>query len=237
MAGQDSIMKSTLVQPGGLPASMVQKRHRVDPDKLLTAVSQGKVTLQIRARQTVFAQGDASDGVFYIRKGNVKLTVLSSSGKEATVGLLGEGDFFGEASLAGQAFRMESAISLTNCTIVRIEKKAMLQALHRDHEFSDMFVGYVLARNIRYEEDLVDQLFNSSEKRLVRILLLLARFDQDNNTDHVVPKISQATLAGMVGTTRSRINFFMNKFRKQGYIDYEDGLTIRSSLLKVLLED
>ena len=190
-----------------------------------------------KKRQKIFAQGEIADAVFYVQTGKVKLTVVSKTGKEATVGILGDGDFFGEGSLAGQALRMGSATALTDCAVLRIDKKAMMEALHREHEFSDMFVGYLLARNIRYEEDLVDQLFNSSEKRLARILLLLARFGKEGVPEPVVPKISQETLAEMVGTTRARVSFFMNRFRKLGFIHYNGGLQVHSSLLNIVLND
>jgi len=188
-------------------------------------------------RQAIFAQGDPADAVFYIQTGQVKLTVVSKTGKEATIAILGDRDFFGESSIAGQAFRMSSATAMTDCAVLRIDKKAMMKALHREHEFSDLFVAYLLTRNIRYEEDLVDQLFNSSEKRLARILLLLAHFGKDGVPETVVPKISQETLAEMVGTTRSRVSFFMNRFRKLGFIDYNSELQVHSSLLNVVLHD
>ena len=188
-------------------------------------------------KQTIFTQGDSADAVFYVQTGKVKLSVVSKTGKEATIGILGEGDFFGEGSLAGQALRMGSAIAMTDCAVLRIDKKAMMEALHREHEVSDMFVAYLLARNIRYEEDLVDQLFNSSEKRLARILLLLAHFGKEGKPETVVPKISQEMLAEMIGTTRSRVSFFMNRFRKLGFIHYNGGLQVHSSLLNVVLHD
>jgi CRP/FNR family transcriptional regulator, cyclic AMP receptor protein len=175
--------------------------------------------------------------LFYIQTGKVKLTVVSTTGKEATIGVVGEGDFFGEGSLAGQALRMGSATALTDCSVLRIDKKAMMEALHREHEFSDLFVAYLLARNIRYEEDLVDQLFNSSEKRLARTLLLLAHFGKEGKHESVVPKISQEMLAEMIGTTRSRVSFFMNRFRKLGFIHYNGGLQVHTSLLNVVLHD
>jgi len=171
----------------------------------------------------------------------VQLTVVSKTGREATIGILTQGEFFGEGSLAGQTLRMGSATAMTECEIMRIDKKAMMGALHREQAFSDMFVAYLLGRNIRYEEDLVDQLFNSSEKRLARVLLMLAHFGKDGIPETVVPKVSQATLAEMVGTTRSRVSFFMNRFRKLGFIDYagglEGGLQVHSSLLNVVLHD
>jgi len=197
--------------------------------------------LTVPKKETIFAQGDAADAVFYLQKGKVKLTVVSKVGKEATIAIVGEGNFFGEGSLAGQLLRMGSAAAMTDCELLRVDKKAMMSALHREHAFSDMFVAYLLARNIRYEEDLVDQLFNSSEKRLARVLLLLAHFGKEGMPEPVVPKISQETLAEMVGTTRSRVSFFMNRFRKLGFIDYaggvEGGLQVHSSLLNIVLHD
>ena len=175
--------------------------------------------------------------MFYIQEGKVRLTVVSKAGKEATIGILKDGDFFGEGCLAGQPLRMGSASAITDCAVLRIDKKAMMEALHREHEFSDLFVAYLLARNIRYEEDLVDQLFNSSEKRLARILLLLAHFGKEGTPETVVPKISQETLAEMIGTTRSRVSFFMNRFRKLGFIHYNGGLQVHSSLLNIVLHD
>ena len=190
-------------------------------------------------KQAIFAQGDAADSIFYIQEGKVRLTVVSEVGKEATLGILGEGDFFGEGGLAGQPLRMGSATAMTDCELLQIDKKAMMLALHREHTFSDLFVAYLLARNIRYEEDLVDQLFNSSEKRLARILLLLAHFGKEGVPETVIPKISQETLADMIGTTRSRVSFFMNKFRKLGFVNYNggSGLQVHSSLLNVVLHD
>jgi CRP/FNR family cyclic AMP-dependent transcriptional regulator len=192
-------------------------------------------------KQTIFAQGDTADAVFYVQKGKVRLTVVSKAGKEATIAIVSKGNFFGEGALAGQALRMGFAAAMTDCELMRIDKKAMMNALHHEHAFSDMFVAYLLARNIRYGEDLVDQLFNSSEKRLARVLLLLARFGKDGVPEPVVPKISHETLAEMVGTTRSRVNFFMNRFRKLGFIHYaggeEGGLQVHSSLLSVVLHE
>jgi CRP/FNR family transcriptional regulator, cyclic AMP receptor protein len=188
-------------------------------------------------KQTIYAQGVARDAVFYIQKGKVRLTVVSKNGKEATIGILNPGDFFGEGGLAGQPLRMGAATAMTDCELMRIEKKAMMEALHREHTLSDIFTAYLLGRNIRYEADLVDQLFNSSEKRLARILLLLANFGKEGRPETVVPKISQETLAEMVGTTRSRVSFFMNRFRKLGFIDYNGGLEVHSSLLNVVLHD
>jgi CRP/FNR family transcriptional regulator, cyclic AMP receptor protein len=187
--------------------------------------------------QTIYAQGAACDAVFYIQKGKIRLTVVAKNGKEATIAILNPGDFFGEGGLGGQPLRMGTATAMTDCKLMRIEKKAMMLALHQEHTLSDMFTAYLLGRNIRYEADLVDQLFNSSEKRLARILLLLARFGKEGMPEKVVPKITQETLAEMVGTTRSRVSFFMNRFRKLGFIDYNGGLEVHSSLLSVVLHD
>ncbi|HXM21870.1 MAG TPA: Crp/Fnr family transcriptional regulator [Terriglobales bacterium] len=216
---------------------MRQKKHSFDPDTFLSTIGEGRRALRFTKKQTVFAQGDATDGVFYIQRGKIKLTVISSNGKEATLGILGEGDFFGEGCLAGQPLRMGSASAIINCDLLRIDKKAMMQALHREHKLSDRFVAYLLARNIRYEEDLVDQHFKSSEKRLARVLLLLAHFGREGVPESVIPEISQTILAEMVGTTRPRINFFMNRFRKLGFIHYNGGLQVHSSLLNVVLHD
>lgn len=216
---------------------MAKKKRAFDPRKFLATIGEESKSVLFKRKQGIFSQGDAADAVFYIQTGKVKLTVVSKAGKEATIGILREGDFFGEGSLAGQTLRMGSAAAMTDCSILRIDKKVMMKALHREHDFSDLFVAYLLARNIRYEEDLVDQLFNSSEKRLARILLLLARFGKDGSPESVVPKISQETLAEMIGTTRSRVSFFMNRFRKLGSIHYNGGLQVHSSLLNVVLHD
>ena len=219
------------------PRVAAKKRRDFDPHAFLATIGEGRKIVPFQKRQTIFTQGDPTDAVFYIQTGKVRLTVVSNIGKEATIGILGDGEFFGEGALAGQALRMGSATAMTDCAILRIDKKAMMEALHREHEFSDMFVAYLLARNIRYEADLVDQLFNSSEKRLARILLLLAHFGKEGTPETVVPKISQETLAEMVGTTRSRVSFFMNRFRKLGFIHYNGGLEVHSSLLNVVLHD
>jgi CRP/FNR family transcriptional regulator, cyclic AMP receptor protein len=223
-----------------LTASTAQakKKSDFDPRKFLATIGEGRKVVAFPQKQTIFAQGDAADAVFYIQEGKVRLSVVSKTGKEATLGILSEGQFFGEGSLAGQSRRMGSATAITKCELLRIDKKAMMLALHREHEFSDLFVAYLLARNIRYEEDLVDQLFNSSEKRLARLLLLLARFGKDGVPEAVIPKISQETLAEMIGTTRSRVSFFMNRFRELGFLDYgENGLQVHSSLLNIVLHD
>ena len=185
----------------------------------------------------IFAQGSQANSVFYIQEGGVKLSVLSSAGKEAVVAILGPGDFFGEGCLAGQPLRMGTAAAIVPTTVLRIPKREMMRTLHEQSALSDRFIAHMLARNIRIEEDLVDQLFNSSEKRLARTLLLLARYGKEDKTQRKLPKLSQETLAEMVGTTRSRVNFFMNKFRKLGFIEYNGGLTINSSLLSIVLHD
>jgi CRP/FNR family cyclic AMP-dependent transcriptional regulator len=220
------------------PRPAAKKRRDFDPLAFLATIGEGRKFVLFPKKQIIFAQGDTADAVFHIQTGNVRLTVVSNDGKEATIGILGDGEFFGEGSLAGQALRMGSATAMTDCAVLRIDKKAMMEALHREHEVSDMFVAYLLARNIRYEEDLVDQLFNSSEKRLARILLLLAHFGKEGKPETVVPKISQETLAEMVGTTRSRVSSFMNRFRKLGFVHYNGGdFQVHSSLLSVVLHD
>ena len=218
-------------------AKATKKKRDFDPDKFLATIGEGRKVTSFRKKQTIFAQGDEADTVFYIQTGKIKLTVVSDKGKEATIAILNSRDFFGEGCLAGQPLRMGSATAITDCVLLKIDKKAISGALHREHAFSDVFVAYLLARNIRYEEDLVDQLFNSSEKRLARILLLLARFGKEGIPETIVPKISQEMLAEMVGTTRSRVNFFMNKFRKLGFIHYNGGLQVHNSLLNVILHD
>ena len=214
-----------------------KKRSKFDPQTFLSTIDGGRTIAAFPKKQTIFIQGEPSDAVFYIQEGKVKLTVLSNTGKEATIGILNEGDFFGEGCLAGQPLRMCSATAMTDCSLMRIDKKSMMEVIHRERAFSDMFVAYLLTRNIRYEEDLVDQLFNSSEKRLARILLLLAHFGKDGKPEVAIPKISQETLAEMVGTTRGRVNFFMNRFRKLGFVRYNGELEVHSSLLNVVLHD
>lgn len=197
----------------------------------------GRTNVEYHTNDHVFAQGDPADAIFYIREGKVKLTVLSKQGKEAVVAILGNGDFCGEGCLAGQQVRMATAVALSDCSVMRLEKAVVLALLHDEPAFSDLFVAHLLSRNIKIEEDLVDQLFNSSEKRLARVLLLLANFGKEGAPQTVVPKISQETLAEIVGTTRSRVNFFMNRFRKLGFIEYNGGLKIHSSLLNIVLHD
>jgi CRP/FNR family transcriptional regulator, cyclic AMP receptor protein len=215
-----------------------EERSDFDPKVFLSTIHGGRKIAAFAKKRPIFVQGDPSDAVFYIQSGKVKLTVVAKNGKEATIGILSEGDFFGEGCLTGQPLRMCSASAMTDCSVMRINKNSMTKVLHREHAFSDMFVAYLLTRNIRYEEDLVDQLFNSSEKRLARVLLLLAHFGRDGKPEVVIPSISQETLAEMVGTTRSRVNFFMNRFRKLRFVDYsETGMQVHSSLLSIVLHD
>jgi CRP/FNR family transcriptional regulator, cyclic AMP receptor protein len=210
-----------------------------DPNTFLSTIDGGRKIADFRKKQTIFVQGDAADSVFYIKEGKIGLTVVSEAGKEATIAILDEGDFFGEGCLTGQSRRLFAATAITDCSVMRIDKKSMVEVLHRQHAFSDLFVAYLLARNIRYEADLVDQLFNSSEKRLARILLLLAHFGKEGVHETPIPNVSQETLAEMIGTTRSRVSFFMNRFRKLGFIDYHGGedLRIHSSLLNIVLHE
>jgi len=208
-----------------------------DPDLLLKKLDGGKTVQNYRDKQSIFSQGDPADAVFYIQKGKVKITVVSKRGKEAVVAILQEGDFFGEGCLSAQPLRISTANALQRATVMRLEKKMMVGLLHKEPEFAEMFIAYLLSRNIRIEEDLVDQLFNSSEKRLARLLLLLAHYGKDSKPETVLPKMSQETLAEMVGTTRSRVSYFMNKFRKMGFIDYNGSLHVHSALLTVVLRD
>src|SRR5271169_1419236 len=219
------------------PVVAARKRSKFDPKTFLSTIDGGRKLAAFSKKQPIFVQGDSSDAVFYIQKGKVKLTVVSKSGKEATIGILNECNFFGESCLTGQALRLYSATAMTDCSVMRIDKKSMVEVLHREHAFSDMFVEYLLTRNVRYQEDLVDQLFNSSEKRLARVLLLLARFGKDGKPEVAIPKISQEALAEMVGTTRSRVSFFMNRFRKLGFVRYNGELEVHSSLLSIVLHD
>ena len=208
-----------------------------DVQAFLDSAGIARKIVAYRRGEVIFAQGDACENVLYIQKGGVKLSVLSGTGREAVVGMLGPGGFFGEGCLAGQSVRMESATAITASRILLVAKAQMVRLLHKQHALSDRFITHMLARNIRIEEDLVDQLFNSSEKRLARTLLLLARYGEQDKPQKAVPKISQATLAEMVGTTRSRVNFFMNKFKRLGFIEYKDGLKVHNSLLTIVLHD
>jgi CRP-like cAMP-binding protein len=223
--------------------SKAKKRTKLNGTKLFNAqdfldsAGVARKVIEFEKKQTIFSQGDVCKDVMYIQQGGVRLSVVNESGKEAVVAVLGPGDFFGEGCLAGQPIRIGTATAIAPTTALVIEKKEMIRVLHDEHAFSDRFITYMLSRNIRVEEDLVDQLFNSSEKRLARTLLLLARYGTEDRPQRVLPKISQETLAEMVGTTRSRVNFFMNKFRKLGFIKYNGGLQINTSLLSVVLHD
>jgi CRP/FNR family transcriptional regulator, cyclic AMP receptor protein len=210
-----------------------------NPRTFLSTIGKGREMVAFENKSRIFAQGDATDGLFFIQEGKVQLSVVSEAGKEATLGILSEGDFFGEGALAGQLTRMSSAIALTDCVLLHVERKAMMQALSMQLTLSAMFMKYLLKRNIRYQDDLVDQLFNSSEKRLARVLLLMAHFGKEGVSEMSVPRLSQETLAEMVGTTRSRVCFFMNRFRKLGFINYDVGnnLHVHSSLLNIVLHD
>jgi CRP/FNR family cyclic AMP-dependent transcriptional regulator len=212
-------------------------KRAFNAQEFLDSAGVARKVVEFKKKETIFSQGDPAKNVLYIQKGGVRLSVVNETGKEAVVGVLGEGDFFGEGCLAGQPLRIGTANAITPTTVMMIEKKEMIRVLHDEHEFSDRFITYMLSRNIRIEEDLVDQLFNSSEKRLARTLLLLARYGKEDKPQRVLPKIPQEMLAEMVGTTRSRVNFFMNKFRKLGFIKYNGGLQINTSLLSVVLHD
>jgi CRP-like cAMP-binding protein len=216
-----------------------KKKLGFNPRTFLSTIGKGRDMLSFKRKHTIFAQGDSTDGLFFIQEGKVQLSVVSEAGKEATLGILNEGDFFGEGGLAGQLLRMSSARAMTDCVLLHVEKKAMMQAMSSQPKLSAMFVKDLLKRNIRYQDDLVDQLFNSSEKRLARVLLLMAHFGKEGVSDMSVPRLSQETLAEMVGTTRSRVSFFMNRFRKLGFINYDvgDNLHVHSSLLNVVLHD
>ncbi|MEP6959011.1 MAG: Crp/Fnr family transcriptional regulator [Nitrospirota bacterium] len=209
-----------------------------NPQTFLAKVGHGKTTLRVPKKHPIFLQGDMADAVFYIQAGTAKLTVVSQQGKEAVVAMLEPGSFFGEGCLAGQRVYFATATAMEDSTLMRIEKQAMIRTLHNDPTFSALFLTYLLARNIRTQEDLVDQLFNSSEKRLARILLLMAHFGKEGKPETVIPKISQETLAEMIGTTRSRVSFFMNRFRKMGLVHNNNGgLHVHSSLLNIVLHD
>ena len=225
-------------RPGVITAN--QTNQSVDWDTLLAGIDGGKSVLEYTADRVIFRQGDPADAIFYLRLGKVKLTVTSREGKEAIVAILGAGEFFGEGCMAGQLLCVSTAVAVTDCTLARIEKSRMSRMLHEQHDISELFVTHLLSRNIRYEEDLVDQLFNSSEKRLARILLLLAHFGKEGRSEPVLPRINQENLAQMVGTTRSRVSHFMSKFKKLGFVDYDGisgGLTVHSGLLSVILHD
>jgi CRP/FNR family cyclic AMP-dependent transcriptional regulator len=214
------------------------KTRIFDPKTFLAQAGLGRTITAYPKNKAIFVQGEPCDSVFYIQKGRAKLTVLSTQGKEATIALLGEGDFVGEGCITSdQPVRVASATAITHCLVLRIEKAAMLNVLHREHAFSDLFVAYLVGRYNQTQADLVDQLFNSAEKRLARTLLLLAHFGKEGRSENVIPKISQETLAEMIGTTRSRVNFFMNRFRELGFIHYNGGLEVHSSLLDIVLHE
>ena len=208
-----------------------------DANTFFKKVDGGKIILEVPEKRIIFSQGDVADAVFYLQKGKVKIKVLSTHGKEAIIAVLDGGAFFGEGCLTGQPLRMATVEAMTACSVVRINKESMVNLLHEQPAFSEAFTTYLLSRNIRIEEDLVDQLFNSSERRLARLLLLLANFGKDGRPEPVLPRVSQETLAEMVGTTRSRVSFFMNKFRKLGLIEYNGGLNVHSSLINVVLHE
>jgi CRP-like cAMP-binding protein len=214
------------------------RENKFDPAEFLAKGGLGRKVVTVKARKTFFVQGEPSDCVFYLQSGQAKLCVISKTGKEATLALLGEGDFVGEESLAGTpGLRLATATAIADCSALRIERSEMMRAIHEEPAFSDLFLRFMLARSMRIQADLVDQLFNSSEKRLARILLLMAEFGQPGEAEPVIPKISQETLAEMVGTTRSRVSFFMNRFRKLGFIEYNGGIRVNKSLLNVVLHD
>jgi CRP/FNR family cyclic AMP-dependent transcriptional regulator len=215
-----------------------RKSHRFDPEAFLQQIGTGRTLLEFRKKQVVFSQGEAADSIYFIQKGRVRLSLVSKSGKEATLGLMGVGDFLGEECVAAsQPRRLTTATAMSESTVLRIKKRTMVTVLKTEHAFSEMFVGFLLARNAHFQEDLTDQLFNRSEKRLARVLLQLAQFGKENGPEDVVPKISQEMLAEMVGTTRARVSFFMNRFRKMGFIQYNGRLKIHNSLLNVILHD
>jgi CRP-like cAMP-binding protein len=215
-----------------------EKIGSVDWEALLNGIFRGKTVIECGMDCNIFQQGQPADSLFYIRRGKVKLTVISQQGKEAIIAILSAGEFFGEGCLTGQPLRMATAVAMTECNLDKIEKSLMVRMLHEQHDVSELFITHLLSRNIRYEADLVDQLFNSSEKRLARILLLLSHFGKESKAESVIPTVSQDTLAQMVGTTRSRVSHFMNRFREHGFIDYDNGgLTVHSGLLSVVLHD
>ena len=221
-----------------LPGKSKAKADGFSPEAFLNNAGVGRTLVRLENNQVLFTQGEDADAIYYIQKGKVKLTVVSKAGKEATIALLGAGEFVGEACVAtSERQRLVTASALIPCTVFRISRKDMVRALHQDHAFSDVFVAFLLARNSRIQEDLVDQLFNSSEKRLARALLLLAQFGKQGKPETVIPTISQQTLAEMIGTTRSRVSFFMNRFRKMGFVKYNGKIEIHSSLLNVILHD
>jgi CRP/FNR family cyclic AMP-dependent transcriptional regulator len=232
-----SLVRSVSVKVPRSPKRARSKNPDFDVKLFLDSTGLGRKVGKFRAKETVFAQGDPARNVMYIQEGGVKLTVVNTSGREAVIAVLGPGDFFGEGCLAGQAVTMATATTIVPTIVLVIDKNEMIRVLHGEHQFSDRFIAYMLTRNIRVEEDLIDQLFNSSEKRLARTLLLLARYGKPGGPKRVLPKVSQEMLAEMIGTTRSRVNFFMNKFRKLGFIQYNGSIHVNNSLLSVVLHD
>jgi CRP/FNR family cyclic AMP-dependent transcriptional regulator len=234
-------MRATQYRPRGMGGAMATTRKTrkrpFDVQVFLNTVAGGRTVSNYRKNRKVFSQGEPADAVFYIQAGKVKVCVVSEQGKEAVVALHGDGDFFGEGCLNGHPLRMATVVTMTDCIILRIERATIVRVLHDEPKFSEIFMAYLLSRNSRVEEDLVDQLFNSSEKRLARVLLLMANFGKEGRPEPVIPKISQETLAEMVGTTRSRVSLFMNKFRKLGFIEYNGALEVHNSLLNVVLHD
>jgi CRP/FNR family cyclic AMP-dependent transcriptional regulator len=216
-----------------------KKNQRIDWEPFLAGISSGKTVVEYGANHNIFSQGDSANSVFYLQRGKVKLAVTSKQGREAVVAILGDGEFFGEGCLAGRRLRIATATAITDCTVARVEKPLMARMLHEQHDFSELFVTHLLSRNIRYEADLVDQLFNSSEKRLARMLLLLAHFGKESRTETVIPRVSQKNLAQMLGITQLQVSHFMNKFRKLRFIDYSGNgrLTVQGGLLSVVLHD
>ena len=214
-----------------------KKKSTFDAQAFLDSVGTSRRIVEFRRQQIIFSQGDAADSVMYVQRGGVKFTVVNESGKEAVIAIFGPGDFFGEGGMAGQTLRMGTATAIVPTTVLLIEKSEMIRVLHEEHELSDRFIAHILARNIRVEADLVDQLFNSTEKRLARTLLLLARYGKEGQPERVLQMVSQETLAEMIGTTRTRVNLFMNKFRKLGFIEYNGGIKVNKSLLSVVLHE
>lgn len=235
--GVATLEKEPLLTNGAKPKPKPKPAKIFNSKLFLAAVGDGRTITKYRNDRVIYSQGDPAYSVFYVQRGKVKLTIVSPRGREAVVAILGSGLFFGEGCLAGQPLRMAGAVAITDCTIVQVNKEIMARVLHDEPVFSETFIAHLLTRNIRIEEDLVDQLFNSSEKRLARILLLLANFGKDGQPQEVIPKISQETLAEMIGTTRSRVSFFLNKFRKLGFIEYNGKMHIHSSLLNIVLYD
>jgi CRP-like cAMP-binding protein len=231
-------MASSLEKPLIVPNTTAKDDHDFNSRKILAAIGKGARVVAFPGKQTVFAQGDAAGAIFYIQEGKVRLTVVSKFGKEVTLSILSEGEFFGDGGLAGQPLRMASATAITDCKLLQIDKQAMMLALQRDGTFSDLYVAYLLARNLRYHEALVDHLFDSCEKRIARVLLLLARFDKDGKPETAIPEVCQETLADMAGTSRLRVEFYMNRFRESGFLAHSrSGLEIHSSLLAVVLHE